>query len=121
MRNWLMCNSSGTDADVQKKAARAQAVWPSCKNPSERKMFLESFQEDKSKILDWVHAFHEECENAETHKEWAKKGYVTVPQALKEQSLSLSDSKDHKLALEFVQEWSEDSSQTYNAKEAFPV
>eukprot|EP00959_Pyramimonas_sp_CCMP1952_P132379 2767985-Pyramimonas_sp.AAC.1 len=57
-----------------------------------------------SKNLDWVHTFREECEHSEKHDEWAKKRYVTVPHALKEQNLALSDFKDHKLALEFVQE-----------------
>ena len=121
MRNWLTYNASSADEDVQKKALQAQEVWKTCKNPNERRMFLESFQKDKSKNLDWVHSFQEECENAEKHKEWAKKGYVTVSQALKEQNLSLSDFDNHKKALEFVQEWWEDNSETYKTKEAFPV
>ena len=84
-------------------------------------MFLESFQKDKNKALDWVQTFHEECENAEKHKEWAKKGYVTVPQALKERGLSLSDFKEHKQALDFVQEWWEENSVTFKTKDVFPV
>eukprot|EP00959_Pyramimonas_sp_CCMP1952_P275020 5749118-Pyramimonas_sp.AAC.1 len=74
MRNWLKYNSSSTDADVQKNAAEAQAVWSSCRNPSGRKMCLESFQKDKSKNLDWVRTFHEECEHSENMRNGPRRG-----------------------------------------------
>ena len=123
MRNWLSYNADPTRSDAQnfEKAAAAKSVFEQCKTGRERKMFLESFAQDKNKDLKWVHCFKEKLQNVETHKEWGKRGYVTVPQALKENNMQLNDFNDHKEAEAFVREWWGENSEKYKTKEEYPV
>ena len=82
---------------------------------------MDCFQKDKNKDLSWTHTFLEECVNEEGHREWAKRGYLTTTQALKERNMSLCDFKDHKEALEFVKELWEKNAESHGTKDKFPA
>ena len=72
MRQWLKYNAANAkEEEVMRKAQAALAVWDQCKAPHERRSFMESFKNDKSKDLAWTHTFFEECANEEVQKEWA--------------------------------------------------
>ena len=126
MRNWLKNHAQQKDengaATAQALAAQAaQAMWNEMKAPGDRKRFLQTFQNDAEKSLQWVATFHESCTNSEVHEKSAVKGYVNVSQALAFKNLRLENFSGVKEAMDFVQDWWEENSEEYKTKEAFPV
>ena len=121
MRQWLKYNAANAkEEEVMRKAQAALAVWDQCKAPNERRSFMESFKNDKSKDLAWTHTFFEEVANEEVHRDSAKRGYLTTSQALAHWNLTMGDFKTHEEALAFVESLWEENSETFGTKEEKP-
>ena len=117
MRALLKYNAEeAKDEDRMRKSQAALAVWDQCKSPQERRSFMESFKNDKSKDLAWTHTFFEECANEEVHRDSAKRGYLTTSQALKHWNLTMGDFKTHEEALAFVESQWEENSEAFGTR-----
>ena len=126
MRSWLARHAkqkdeSGTQTAAALAAQAAQNMWNEMKAPDDRKRFLQTFQQDTGKTLQWVTTFRETCTNSEEHQKSAKKGYCNVSQALALKNLRLTDFANRQEAMDFVQEWWEENAEEFKTKEAFPV
>ena len=126
MRSWLARHAkqkdeSGTSTAAALAAQAAQNMWNEMKAPDDRKRFLQTFQQDSGKTLQWVATFRETCTNSEEHQKSAKKGYCNVSQALALKNLRITDFANRQEAMDFVQEWWEENAEEFKTKEAFPV
>ena len=126
MRSWLARHAkqkdeSGTSTAAALAAQAAQNMWNEMKAPDDRKRFLQTFQQDSGKTLQWVACFRETCTNSEEHQKSARKGYCNVSQALALKNLRLADFANRQEAMDFVHEWWEENAAEFGTKEAFPV
>ena len=126
MRSWLARHAkqkdeSGTSTAAALAAQAAQNMWNEMKSLDDRKRFLQTFQQDSGKTLQWVATFRETCTNSEEHQKSARKGYCNVSQALALKNLRLADFATRAEAMDFVHEWWEENAAEFGTKEAFPV
>ena len=126
MRSWLARHAkqkdeAGTSSAAALAAQAAQNMWNEMKSPDDRKRFLQTFQQDSGKTLQWVATFRETCTNSEEHQKSARKGYCNVSQALALKNLRLADFATRAEAMDFVHEWWEENAAEFGTKEAFPV
>ena len=126
MRSWLQRHKdkkdeSGSSTAAAIAAQAAQNMWNEMKSVDDRKRFLQTFQQDSGKTLQWVATFRETCTNSEEHAKSARKGYCNVSQALALKNLRLTDFANRQEAMDFVQEWWEENAEEFKTKEAFPV
>ena len=126
MRSWLARHAkqkdeAGTASAAAIAAQAAQNLWNEMKDLDDRKRFLQTFQQDSGKTLQWVASFRETCTNSEEHAKKARKGYCNVSQALALKNLRLADFATRAEAMDFVHEWWEENAAEFGTKEAFPV
>ena len=126
MRSWLARHAkqkdeAGTSSAAALAAQAAQNMWNEMKSVDDRKRFLQTFQQDSGKTLQWVASFRETCTNSEEHAKKARKGYCNVSQALALKNLRLADFATRAEAMDFVHEWWEENAAEFGTKEAFPV